>query len=398
MTKSKQSKSDFKDRKINFLSKTVSVLSIICSLLFVSTSLLIFDKYTRDINFNFTPEAEVISLIQKNSINQLPEENKLDKWQMKGVVASLEDPYSQYFLKSELESFEDNLNERYEGVGIRFNFENQEVVAEEVIEGSPAMLEGVESGDKLLKVDDEFVFRMETDEIVENIRGEEGTEVKLTMEREGQEIDFLITRAKITTEMVELDFYENDVAILTVNSFGESLDLEMEEQILKIREKAEIDKIIIDLRGNTGGLLSQASEMVSYFVPEGEIVAIEKGNDFREEVRTNKKNINLFGYKTVILTDGYTASASEIFAEAVRYHADAKIVGSPTFGKGRVQKIFDLQNGDAIKLTVAVWLTPEEKDINESGVKPDFKLNSKVALDKVKESYNWEKGELELGG
>jgi carboxyl-terminal processing protease len=378
------------------LVKLIAFFSLIM-LSFVSLTanvVFLLDKYSSFVNIGFTPNHQVIEIIKNESINPLPdEEEEKEEWQLKGLVQSLQDPYSVYLPAEEAEDFRNSVNERYEGVGIRFEFTERGVLVQEVIGGSPAEAAGVLSGDILKEIDGEDVDRMEFSEIGEKIRGPEGSTVELTFFREDEVVEFEIERAKISTGLASLDIRE-EIAIIRITSFGDQLDKKLSEIIDEIKANAEIKYLVIDLRSNGGGLLDQAVESSSYFMDEGSLIVSEKGKDFEKELKSVDKDKSLQDYPVLILVDGDTASASEIFAAALRYHHEAKLVGSNTFGKGSVQQIFTLNNGDSLKLTVANWYTPDGQNINEAGLEPDIKVNSQNALDEVLEYYDWEEGVL----
>jgi carboxyl-terminal processing protease len=165
------------------------------------------------------------------------------------------------------------------------------------------------------------------------------------------------------------------VAIITITSFGDDLDQKMAEKTATIKANSEVDKIIIDVRSNSGGLLNETIEVASYFITENQVVLKEKTKDSEEVLRTKAKEDNLQEYDVIVLVDRFSASASEILAGALRDQRKSKLVGQTTFGKGTVQQLFPLENGDKLKLTIAEWFTPSGSVINKEGLEPDITIN-----------------------
>lgn len=317
-------------------------------------------------------KSQIETIIQKEGLTSLPDSEKIGKFQLKGLVNSLEDPYSEYFIASEFDNFNDSLNQRYQGIGVRFDQKDGKIFVTRVFENSPAKDNGVENGDILFKVEDKEITGKNISEVISQIRGEEGTSVKLVFVRNGQEIEKNITRKKIQSDLIYLDFKE-DSAIIEITSFGENLDSKMQKVVAEIKNKGDkVKSVILDLRGNTGGILDQSIEVMSYFVEPNSTALIEKDKDSELVLRTKFKSENLMGYKTVVLIDGNTASASEIMAGSLRDNTGSKLIGTKTFGKGVVQRLYNLNNGDQLKLTIAEWLTPKGTKINKVGLEPDI--------------------------
>ncbi len=344
-----------------------------------------------------TLRNEVLELINEKSIRQIPDQKYILESELRGLVSSLDDPYSSYFPAIENENFEDSLNQRYEGVGILFETVEGQIIVQQVFNGSPAKGLGILNGDILQKVDGKDVRNQEIGEVAKKIRGEKGTKVKLEFLRNLEILEFEVTRDKIELELITLEFLENDtVAHLKISSFGDNLSVLMEDKIQQIQTKNTVKNIILDLRDNGGGLLDQTVEVASYFIPKNEVVLIEKTKTEEKVLTTNAKSTNLQDYGIIVLVNDFSASASEILAGSLRDQRNAKLVGSTTFGKGTVQQIFNLRNGDKLKLTIAEWFTPKKTAIDKIGLEPDVLVNPdedalKKALEIIKEENKKEK-------
>jgi carboxyl-terminal processing protease len=330
-------------------------------------------------NANFsTIEKEVQDIIKQRYLRDIPDQKKYEEFKLKGEVASLGDPYSEYLTKQENSNLQSDLNQRFVGIGIKVEKIAERFTVVGLIKNSPAQAIGIQGGDVLIKVDDFLVLNSSLDELVTKIRGVEGTNVKIELARGSEIKDFDITRKEVKNELINLDF-KDKYAVITVSSFGDSLGVEMEKISQQILSKPEIEKIIIDVRTNTGGLLDQSVQLMSYFVPENTQLVSEKSKDSNGKQLITptfsiKKEQNLIKYPVIVLTDKLTASASEILTAVMKEKRDAKVIGEKTFGKGVVQVIYPVSNGDSIKLTIAEWLTPNGKNIDKTGIEPDIKI------------------------
>ncbi len=349
-------------------------LVAISSLVFASLLYIERSRAFREDNYPFVRQ-EVIDIINKSGIKNLPEDKLIREGELKGLVSSLEDPYSIYLPKAEDQDFQDSLNQRYEGVGIKFDNFADEILVQQVFQDSPAEQSGVLAGDILIAVDDENVRGREIGDVAPKIRGEQGTKVKLTFVRNNQEVSFNITRDRINTELISLRIENQKVVVIEISSFGENLDSLMKDKASQILANPSIEHIVIDVRGNSGGLLNQTIEIISYFVEPGEVLVKEITKNGEETLTSIKKDNSLKDYPVTVLVDGFSASASEILAGALRDIRSAQLIGQKTFGKGTVQQLFELENGDKLKLTIAEWFTPNGVAINKQGLAPDILTN-----------------------
>jgi carboxyl-terminal processing protease len=355
--------------------------TIICGLLIYERQNVLSDqvKFSNSIR-------EITSLIDNQSLYSLPSQEKQDLGKIKGLVNSLEDPYTEFLSKDEIEDFQDSLNQRYEGIGVRFDNDNGEIKIDRIFSGSPAEEEGLQIGDILTKVEDQDATDVAS--AIEKIRGPENTSVRLTFKRGQEEIEVSLTRRKIDTDLIYLNFVD-DVAIIEITSFGNNLDEKMAQIVDQIKNKSNVKGVILDLRNNSGGLLNESIEVASYFQEPNSTAVIEKTKKEEIVVRTKNKDQNLQDYKLVILVNNNSASASEIVAGSLRDNRQAKLVGQKTFGKGVVQRLYNLDNGGQLKLTIAEWFTPNGTKINLKGLSPDIsEPNSQEQLNKALQEIN----------
>jgi len=335
-------------------------------------------------------KTEILEIMEEQGLEGLPSPEKQKEGEIKGLVSSLEDPYSSFMPQAENKDFQDSLNQRYEGIGVVFEEIAGTLLVTQVFEESPAFEAEILAGDILVAVEGESVNGQNLTEVAQNIRGPRGSQVKLKFIRENEELDFEVTRDKIETELIRLEII-NTTAVLTISSFGENLDELMQSKAKKILDNSEITEIIIDVRGNSGGLLTETIEIVSYFVEPDQTILYEVYKDNEIKVKSlNKGNLSLKEYPVAVLIDRNSASASEILAGSLRDLRAAKLIGQNSFGKGTVQNIFSLKTGDKLRLTIAKWLTPKKSEIDKVGLEPDIKteedLSQEEILQKAKES------------
>ena len=359
---------------------TTYILSVSCIILLI-TSLVLGSQLFILTRFIPASDNGIKQLIASQYWASIPTDNEYREAQLSGLVAALKDPYSEYVTKSDREKLTDSLNRRYEGVGIQFDFSGTSIKVVKTIPGSPAEAADVKKDDILSKVDSVDVKTLKNDEILSRIRGVEGSSVELEFLREGQSIIKNIKRAKILTELITLEV-KGDTGVITINSFGENLDSKMQTITNSIRANSSINNLIIDVRDDGGGLLNESVEVISYFLPAKTLILQEKSKSETTELFSKSKSPSLANYPLQVLINGNTASASEILAGSLRDQRGVKLIGQKSFGKGVVQKLFPLNNGDSLKLTVAEWLTPKGNQINSIGLEPDIIVEAnKDALD-----------------
>ncbi len=294
---------------------------------------------------------------------------------IKGLVESLDDPHSAFMTPEETKEFNDGLNGELEGIGAELTLRDGKLVIVSPLRNTPAERAGIQPGDHIFLVDDAPTSEMTLFEAIMNIRGEPGTDVILTLIREGETepFDVTITRQRINVPSVELSFQENNgltVADLEVSQFGEDTVSEFNKAVQQVLLE-EADALILDLRLNGGGFLDASVDMLGEFFDEKMRAVIVKYRNRENEVLYTDGKGRLTEIPVVVLINEGSASASEIMAGALQDHERATIVGEQSFGKGSVQELKALKDGSSLRLTIAKWFTPLDRSIDEVGVTPD---------------------------
>ena len=292
-----------------------------------------------------------------------------------GIVSSLDDPYSEYFNKEEFGQFMNQLSGSYGGVGILLgqNKASGYVEAIKIYANTPAEKAGVKEGDLILRVGDVDAAVKKTEDISGVLKGEPNTAVAVTVFRpsENKEINLSIIREIISLPSVSGGFLksEPDTLYIEISSFVENTSSELETLINGLDKTPP--KVVLDLRGNGGGLVVQAIRVASYFVPEG-VVMFESGRDANLLETFNVSGANFLDVPTAVLVDGNTASSSEILAGAIQDRQSGTLIGETTYGKAVVQSVIPTPAGGGIRLTTKRYLTPNKRDINKTGLTPDI--------------------------
>ncbi len=294
-----------------------------------------------------------------------------------GLVNSLGDPYSIFLPPQDAEIFEENINGNFGGVGIEIGMRDNTLTVIAPLKNTPASRAGILSGDKILAIDGIPTVEMSVEEAVQIIRGEVGTDVALTLSRDGSKESFevVVTRAVINIPTIDTKLRTDDVFVIELYNFSASSP-NLFREALREFVRAGTDKLIIDLRGNPGGYLEAAVDMASWFLPAGKIIVTEDFGGNQDPIVYRSKGYDVFNenLKLVILVDQGSASASEIFAGALSEHGTATLVGAKTFGKGSVQELIKVTPETSLKITVAHWLTPEGHSFSKNGLEPDIAI------------------------
>lgn len=289
-----------------------------------------------------------------------------------GMVDAAGDPYTVFFPPAEAKKFETEISGSFSGVGMEIGRRNDVITVVAPLKDSPAIRAGIKAGDVILKIDDRATDGMSVDEAVTLIRGRKGTSVTLTIMREGESEPLVISivRDNIRIPAVEWKLISGHVAYLQLFSFNANATQEFARAAQEIIANGGADRLIIDLRGNPGGLLNEAVDIAGWMLPPGSVVVQERyGNGVTDQLRA-QGNARLAKMPTTILMDGGSASAAEILAGALHDDRNIPLVGEKSFGKGSVQQIEDFFNGSALKVTIAKWLTPNGVSISETGIAP----------------------------
>lgn len=293
----------------------------------------------------------------------------------KGLVAGLGDPYSTYYSKEELEEVYDSSAGIYYGIGAYIALDETTGGGQitKVMPGTPAEEAGLHDNDIIVAVDDENVLGLTLSEIVSKVKGPENTQVMLTIYREGEReyLEIEVTRKKIESPTVTYEMYENNIAYIQITEFDAVTTEQFREKLNQAKTEG-MKGLILDLRDNPGGNLSDVVDISEELLPKGLIVYTEDRNGKRTEYKCDGKNE--IQVPMVVLVNGNSASAAEILAGAIKDYNKGTILGTTTFGKGIVQRIFGFTDGSAIKLTVSNYYTPNGNNIHEVGIEPDETL------------------------
>ena len=333
--------------------------------------------------------TEVLETTKKSYIDDVDQAEIMDA-AINGVLQSL-DPYSAYMSPELFKSMQTDTRGEFGGLGIEISMESGVVKVISPIDDTPAYKAGVKAGDYIVRINDEQVQGKSLMEAVKLMRGPVGSEIKLTIRRKNKKkaIEFNIKRAVIEVKSVETKLVgdKNKIAYIRLKSFNENSDKQLFKEIDEFEKKHKLNGYILDLRNNPGGLLNQAISITDFFLDDGEIVST-KGKEITETRRFfARKGDGINGKPIIVLINNGSASASEIFAGALKDHKRAIILGVATYGKGSVQSIIPLRNGGGMRLTISKYYLPSGKSISDVGVKPDifveeveddFKINSKT--------------------
>jgi carboxyl-terminal processing protease len=323
--------------------------------------------------------AEIIDKIEDNFYKPV-EEEELEEASLRGIVESLDDPYSHYLTPDQARSVRESISGEFEGVGMTVEEDRRGLRVLTVFDGSPAQQAGIAKGDVILAVDGRSIARLNTELATGRIKGPAGTEVELEVFTPGAEDSRTVTveRERIDVPVTESRIVERDgekVGVVELLGFSSGAHGALRGEIGDLTERGA-DRLVLDLRGNGGGLLSEAVLVSSIFVEDGEIVSV-RGRSRPERTETAEGDAIDEDIPVVVLVDGGSASASEIVAGALRDRDRATLVGTRTFGKGLVQEVEPLTNGGYLDLTVANYYLPSGKTIGEDGLKPDVRARDK---------------------
>lgn len=345
----------------------VVITAVISSLLTMAAwvAVLGLDKYkTLDLVRFFG----TMRLIESRYVDSVDDSKLLDG-AISGMVQSLGDPHSIYMDKNMYTQLMQHTEGAFGGIGVTMGFKDSKVTIVSVLEGTPGEEAGLLAGDEILAVDGTAVTELQPEEVVLHIRGEVGTQVALTVHREGQaDADYQITRGTIRVPSVKgTEIEGTELGYIRIASFAENTGKEFKEEFKKLKE-AGVKGLVIDLRQNPGGLITSCVEVAREVVPKGPIVSVVEKSGDREEYDSDLEETQM---PIVVLMDNGSASASEILAGALQDTGAGTIVGTQSYGKGSVQIVVPLMNEDGLKLTVAKYYTPSGRSIDGTGITPD---------------------------
>jgi carboxyl-terminal processing protease len=292
-----------------------------------------------------------------------------------GMLKATDDPYTAFLDPDENKEFNSSIQGKFEGIGAEMSIRDNILTVVAPLQDSPAQIAGLRAGDKVIEIEGEPTAEMSIGEAVNKIRGEKGTDVKLTIFRSESERtkEVVVTRDVITVDSVSFEIKNDDIAYFSISRFGENTAKLFRDLSKKI--PSDTEGIIVDMRNNPGGYLDAAVDIASSMLPRGKIVVIEEDKEGNQKKLFSRGGDKMSDIETVILINEGSASASEILSGALRDNRDnVLIVGKQSFGKGSVQELVELRDDAALKVTIAKWLTPNGKQINEVGISPDIEV------------------------
>ena len=316
--------------------------------------------------------GEIEELINAYYLDEI-DGQKVEDTMYTGMVAGLEDPYSVYYSKEELESMEESISGAYSGIGATLTQDPDtgELSVVSCFDGTPAQEAGLQPGDVITGWNGKSVEGIELSELVSKIKTDPEEQLTLEIERDGETLEVELTRREVQIPTVEYEMLDNQIGYIRLVEFDE-VTADQFKEALEDLENQNMEKLIIDVRNNPGGVLQVVCDMLDQLLPEGMIVYTEDKNGNRKEYTSDEEH--QFTKPLAVLANENSASASEIFAGAIQDYGIGTIVGTTTFGKGIVQRTFYLSDGTGVKLTVAKYYTPKGHDIHKKGITPDVEI------------------------
>lgn len=316
---------------------------------------------------------EIKELLEKYYYADL-EDDKMVEGAIKGLTESLNDPYTVFMNKKEYEDFNTGTEGSYVGVGLQVGVKEEKITVIAPFDNSPAKKAGILTGDVITKVNDKDVTGKDLELAVSIMRGKEGEDVNITLFREGKGLfEVKVTRSKIIIETVKGEMLKDNIGYIQLTMFDEKTDEDFTSKAKELKAQG-MKALILDLRGNPGGLLDTCENITSQFIEKNKIIVSQKYKDGTGSSSKASSGQLLLGMPLVILTDAGTASASEILSGVVRDYNIGTLIGTKTFGKGVVQTIVKTGSGTALKVTISKYYTPNGENIDKVGIKPHIEV------------------------
>ena len=322
--------------------------------------------------------------------NDKIDDEKLKEGAIKGYVEGLGDEYTEYIPADEMKDYTENITGNFVGIGIYMiaDKDSGRVVVYYPIPESPAEKAGIKAGDQIISVDGTEYTADDFDNIADYIKGEEGSSVKLVIDRNGEKLEFEITREKINTNPITIEMLEDNIGYLKLPSFDEDTAKDFEEKVKELQSEGA-KSLIIDLRNNGGGIVNEATDIADMLLDKGQTIISTVDKDNKTEVTYSKKDPT-FTIPVVVLANENSASASEILSCSLQDNGRAKIIGTKTYGKGIIQTLLSLTDGSGFKITTEEYYTPKGTTIHKVGITPDEEVE---LPDTVKSIYSVTKDE-----
>jgi len=338
---------------------------------------------------------QVLEYVKNDYVEKNVDDQKLVYGAIKGMLDSLDDPYTRFMEPKPFKEMQMRMKGSYSGIGIYIGMKNKVLTVIAPIPDTPAAKAGLKSGDKIITIDDKPTKDMGLEEAVSMIRGKKGTVVKLGIIKRGEneKRDFSIIRDTIVVKSVEYKTIDKNIGYIKLITFENLNSANEMRKAIKALKNLGCKALIIDVRNNGGGLLSNATEIASMFLKSGEPIVYTVDREGRKEV-IESSGENIWQGPIVMLINEGSASASEILAGALRDNNYATLVGYHTFGKASVQSVRQLYDGSALLLTVAKYLTPDGRDISKTGINPDIEVKTGKEKDNKGASINDKEDEI----
>ena len=377
--------------KKNKVYKIVMLVILSVFITFIITSISLYTYFTKNpISVSAKSNSKDISnklnqyrkIIDKYYLGDV-DETKLEEGVIKGYIEGLDDPYTEYISKEDMESYLDDTMGNFVGIGIYMikNTKYDKIQVLSTIKGSPAENAGIQAGDLIVSVDGVEYKADDMTAVSNKIKGEEGTKVTVELLRGSENVKYELTRSKVKVNQVEGKVLSNDIGYIKFTSFDETTAEDFKKQYQELAKK-NIKSLIIDLRNNGGGIVDQALEIADYIADKDSVLLYEVDKNNKETVRKAKTD-PIINMPIIILTNENTASASEILAGALKDLGKAKTVGTTTYGKGVIQQILKLNDGSGLKITIEEYQTPNKNKINKVGIEPDEKVELPDSVESI---------------
>lgn len=377
-----------REQKRGNVYKIIMLVVLVAVITFIATTLFMYKYVGENVKYVQVSSgdkgisntlASFRKIIDQKFLGEIDEQKILNET-IKGYIKGLDDPYTEYMTKEEMEEFSQDIMGNFTGIGIYLtkDIEKNAVIVISPIKDTPAHKAGILPGDIITKIDGVSYTGEQLTEASNKIKGEIGTSVKLEILRDGKTMEFEVTREHIKINHVESKVLENNIGYIEFNSFDEGCSEEFKQKLEELKEK-NITSLIIDIRNNGGGLVTEALDIADFIVEKDATLLITTDKKQKEEV-TKAKTDPIINIPVVLLTNSSSASASEILAGALKDNNKATIVGEKTYGKGVIQELLTLTDGSGLKITTNEYFTPNRNKINKVGITPDVevKLDEKL--------------------